>query len=432
MHYPRIRLGAFWRRWWLLLVLAAAGGALAAYVYGSRAQPSYEAEAQVLVESSAGGTGQVVGLLPTYAEMIKSTPVLAHALRSTNSPASLGELREHVRGESDRETRLISIRADDSDPSRAVGLANGLAIGLQRYVSAAVASSSGSETNPGGQTRIRVVEPATSAVRVRPRSELLLEFGAIAGLFGALAFALAAEARGARVSSEDDLAEVEGLPVLGSVNGAWPRLGALSLDATRASVEDLAAYRRLATRITVENNEKTPSSIVVVGARAADGSSAVGIKLALALAQDGRRAVLLDFEGDQLRRLFGLGNRDGRVRAVQRLRPLTHEAMTFDRFSLRSHPAVVVAAPRVASRDLTQKDADDLVGLFLAAADVLIVHVPPPSRSRGGLTWAHAASATVLVIRAERTTRAEVKEARAALETVGRKLVGIVLHARRP
>jgi polysaccharide biosynthesis transport protein len=427
MSNPRIRLASLWRRWWLPVVLAAAGGALAAYLYGSRARPLYEAEAQVLVESRTGGAGQAAVLLPTYAEMVKSTPVLAAALRSTNSSASLQELQANVRGESDRDTRLISIRADDKNPKRAVALANGLAIGLKQYVSAAARSPSGSETNPRGQATIRVVEPATSAVRVRPRSLLLLEFGAMAGLFGAVAFALVAEARGARVSSEEDLAEV--LPVLGSVNGAWPRLGVSFLDSTRASVEDLAAYRRLATRITVENEENAPGSLVVVGTRAADGSSAVGVKLALAFAQEGRRAVLVDFEGD-LRRFLASGTRDRGARAVTRLKPLRHQGWTFDRFSLRSDPSVVVAVPRVPPRNLTQRDANELVGLFLAGADVLIVHVPPPGRSRVALTWARATWATVLVICADRTTRAEVEQASEGLETVGTKLVGTVLHRR--
>jgi len=335
MRYPSIRLGAFWRRWWLLLVLAAAGGALAAYVYGSHATPMYEAEAQVLVEAADGAAGQSAALLPTYAEMVASTPILAYALRSTNSPASMEALRQRVRGESDRDTRLIAIRAGDSDPDQAVALANALAAGLKRYVAVTSAAPS-SATALTPKPQIRLVVPADSAARIRPRSPFLLEFGALAGLFGALAFALVTEARRPKVTSEDDLAELGGLPVLGSVNGAWPRIGTSFLDPTRSSLEESTSYRRLAAQIAVANNEEAPRSLVLVGAEGAEASCAVGAKLALALAQDGRRVVLLDFEANHVRRFLEDLKPKGRAQGVTRVTPLKHGDITFDRFTLRS------------------------------------------------------------------------------------------------
>src|SRR6266508_5313298 len=98
MENPRIRLASFLRRWWFLIALAVVAGALAAYVYGSRATPTYEANAQVLVEADpeSGGTTQAAELVPTYAEIVRSTPVLAFALRTTRSLGSVDELRENV------------------------------------------------------------------------------------------------------------------------------------------------------------------------------------------------------------------------------------------------------------------------------------------------------------------------------------------------
>jgi polysaccharide biosynthesis transport protein len=430
MGNPSIRLPSFLARWWALMALAAAGGALAAYAYGSRATPTYEANAQVLVEPRPApeAATPVAELLPTYAEIVRSTPVLAFALRATQSQGSVDELRENVRGESDRNTRLITIRADDSDRSRAIALANALAVGLRWYVSVTRAPPT-----PGADLtrppRVQVVDRATSAVRIRPLSPLLLEFGAFAGLFGAVAFALVAEARSAKLTDEDDLMEIGGLPVLGSVNGAGPRAGQSFFDPTRTSLEEAASYRRLATRISVANRKEVPRSLVVVGAERSEGSCTVGVKLALVLAQDGQRVVLADFEGDRIRRFFRIDERGGGKQLVRRAEALNYGGTTLDRFTLRSPAPLVLALPRLAPRGFSDQEAEELLTLLSADADVLIIHAPPPSHSRSTLTWARAARATILVVLAEQTRRANVTAALQGLEPVGAKLIGAVLHS---
>jgi len=432
MGNPRIRLASFLKRWWALMVLAAAGGALAAYVYGSRATPTYEANARVLVESSPAprAATPVAELLPTYAEIVRSTPVLAFALRATQSPGSVSELRENVRGESDQNTRLIKIRADDSDRTRAIALANALAAGLSWYVSVTRAPPT-----PGADVteppRVQVVDRATSAVRIRPLSMLLLEFGAFAGLFGALAFALVAEGRSAKVTGEDDLMEIGRLPVLGSVNGALPRAGQSSFDPTRSSLEEAVSYRRLATQISVANGEEATRSLVVVGAERSEGSCAVAVKLAVVLAQDGRSVVLADFEGDRIRRFFHIDERGGGKQVIRRGEPLKYGSTTLDRFTLRSGAPLALALPRLAPRGLSHEEAEELVTLLSADADLLIIHAPPLSHSRSTLTWVRAARATVLVVQAEHTKRANVTAALEGLEPVGTKLIGAVLHSGR-
>jgi succinoglycan biosynthesis transport protein ExoP len=432
MGNPRIRLASFLRRWWSLIALAVVGGAFAAYVYGSRTTPTYEANAQVLVEASPASEGAppVTQLLPTYAEIVRSTPVLAFALRATQSPGSVDELRENVRGESNQDSRLIEIRADDTDRTRAIALANALAAGLKWYVSVTrAAPTPGADVT--AEPQIQVVDRATSAVRIRPLSRFLLEFGAFAGLFGALAFALVAEARRAKVTGEDDLMDIGGLPVLGSVNGARPRAGPSFFDPIRSSLEEAASYRRLHTRISVANREEVPRSLVVVGAERSEGSWTVGVKLALVLAQDGQRVVLADFEGDRIRQVFRIDERGAGKQAVSRAEALKFRGTTLDRFTMRSGAPLVLILPRHAPRGFTQQEAEELLTLLSADADVLIIHAPPPSHSRSTLTWARAARATVLVVQAEHTTRAEVEKAREGLEPVGAKLIGAVLHSGR-
>jgi Mrp family chromosome partitioning ATPase len=80
---------------------------------------------------------------------------------------------------------------------------------------------------------------------------------------------------------------------------------------------------------------------------------------------------------------------------------------------------------------LSLAEARALVALLSAQADVLIVHGPSPNRSRGALTWARAAAATVLVVRSEHTRRESVVRALEGLEPLGTNVVGAILRTGR-
>jgi capsular polysaccharide biosynthesis protein/Mrp family chromosome partitioning ATPase len=428
----RIGLLTLLRRWWSVLALATGAGGLVAYAYGSRVTPTFEADAKLIVEARVGGGVQEAArLVPTYAELVRSTPVLESALRAARAPLTPGELRPNVRGESVRETRLITIRARDRDPTRAVLLANALAAGLDRFVSAPRSASP-----PGRRVeqrpQVRVVERAAAATRVRPRSLLLIEFGALAGLFAALAVVFLVESKSRRVKDEDELVRLVPAGVLGSVNG-WsvsPRLARPRVDRARTPSDEVEAYRRLATRIAVANRDEVPRSLLVVGAQATDGSGVVAAKLALALAGEGMRVVVADFSGDsRISRLFGIGRRRDGGALVKPSKPLRHGGITLDRFTLGSALPLLIAMPRGSGPPtLSLVEAQALVELLSAEADVLIVHGPSPSRSRGGRTWARAAAATVLVVRSEHTKRESVVTALEGLEPSGTNVVGAVIR----
>jgi capsular polysaccharide biosynthesis protein/Mrp family chromosome partitioning ATPase len=424
------------QRWWSVMALATGAGGLVAYAYGTRITPTFEAEAQLVVEAPAvaGGGQEAAELVPTYAELVRSTAVLESSLRAAKSPLTPDELRSNVRGESERETRLITIRARDRDPAQAVLLANGLAAGLGRFVSVAPSRSPpGRQVRP--RPRVRIVERATEATRIRPRSLLLIEFGALAGLFGALAVVLFVESRSRRVKDEDELVRLVPAGVLGSVNGGSvsPRLARSLVDRARTAPGEVESYRRLATRIAVANRDEVPQSLLVVGAQATDGSGLVAAKLALALAGEERRVVLADFAGDgRIARLFGIGKRKDPGALVRRSKPLSHGGVILDRFRPRSGRPLLLAMPRGSGpHTLSVAEARALVALLSAQADVLIVHGPSPNRSRGALTWARAAAATVLVVRSEHTRRENVVRALEGLEPLGTNVVGAILRTGR-
>jgi capsular polysaccharide biosynthesis protein len=210
MYTWRIGFLAIARRWWAVVALATVAGGLLAYQYGSSVAPTYEAEAQLLVSVRGGNLEHgrlAVELAPTFAELVRSTPVLQGTIDSLGLQRTPDDLRPKVRGESDRETRLLTIRARDRDAKLAVAIANALAAELTRFVSE---PSQASETDESASSAVRpaelrLVEPATEADKVRPQPRLLLWFGALTGCFMSVAVAMIVESLRRTVRSEEDL-----------------------------------------------------------------------------------------------------------------------------------------------------------------------------------------------------------------------------------
>jgi Mrp family chromosome partitioning ATPase len=322
----------------------------------------------------------------------------------------------------------VTVRADAPTAREAITLANALSAGLRWYVSTAAPSSTSTTPAP---TEVRIVEVAHSAARVRPRAALSLAFGAAAGLCAAFALAFIAESRRPRVSEAGALGEF-GLPVLASVNGGLPPGERAALDPGRNGTDDGASYRRLDTQIAIANRAQQPRTLLVVGAEDDESSAHVATKLALTLAHDGRRIVLADVDGrGRVGRLFGLGEPGWGRKVVERSSPLDCEGVTFDRYGLRSGVSLVLALPRHALPPLDGEKAEKLLERLSTDVDLLILHGPSPRRSRGSLTWARAAGATVLVVRARQTSRTHVDVALAGLEPVGANLLGTILDTRR-
>ena len=214
--------------------------------------------------------------------------------------------------------------------------------------------------------------------------------------------------------------------MLGTLN-ASPRAGSFfAAPAVRAG--QLASYRRLAARLALAAGSDFPRSLLVVGADGGHGSGKVAVDLGLSLALDGHRVAVADFEGDGITRYLQMDGRERGASLVSRSGPVASAGITFDRFRLRAGPALLLAVPRFPPRGLSLGDAETVVSDLSADADVVIVHGPQPTRSRGALTWAPAAVGTLLVVGAGQTKRTDLEDAVETLEPIGRKLLGAVLQ----
>jgi capsular polysaccharide biosynthesis protein len=389
------------------------------FLVANRLPAAYEAEARLLVGplsadkdalSAAGAQAR------TYAALATTTPVLDAAARRSGLGASASAVRSKVRDVTASDvTRLISIRVRDSEPARAATIANALA---------AVLVARAATGPPEGTLQIvdRAAAPESS---VGPSASLIVPLAAVAGLLGAFGIVVLVDSLTTTVRTEGDLAAVSPVAVLGSVNGARRGDRPLVMEAEPHSAA-AAAYRLLATKISLSNTERPLRSLLVLDAHGGRSSGGLAANLAAALAEDGTRVVVID-GGEQggVMELFQHGGKAS-TETVQRARPLRIGQLTFDRFRLRG-PRLIVIQPRKPSEPLYPQQAAETIEHLLTGADLVVLTAPPVDGSASSMVWANAADATLLVAERDHTKREQMGPAVESLRIAEANVIGTVL-----
>jgi polysaccharide biosynthesis transport protein len=388
------------------------------FLVANRLPAAYEAEARLLVGqlnadkdalSAAGAQAR------TYAALATTTPMLDDAARRSGLGGSAAAVRSKVHDVTASDvTRLISVRVRDSEPARAATIANALAAVL-------VDASTGPV-----EGRLKIVERASAPRNtVGPSASLIVPLAAVAGLLGAFGIVVLVDSLTTTVRTEGDLAAISPVAVLGSVNGARRGDRPLVMEAEPHSAA-AAAYRLLATKISLSNTERPLRSLLVLDTHGGRSSGGLAANLAAALAEDGTRVVVID--GDErggVMELFQHGGK-GSTETVQRARPLRIGQLTFDRFRLRG-PRLIVIQPRKPSEPLYPQQAAETIEHLLTGADLVVMTAPPVDGSASSMVWAHAADATLLVAERDHTKREQMSPAVESLRIAEANVIGTVL-----
>jgi succinoglycan biosynthesis transport protein ExoP len=389
------------------------------FLVANRLPAAYEAEAVLLVGplsadkdtlSAAGAQAR------TYAALATTTPMLEATARRSGLGSSASAVRNKVHDVTASDvTRLISIRVRDREPARAATIANALAGVL------ADRASTGPVVG-----RLTIEETAAAPqTSVGPSASLIVPLAALAGLLGAFGIVVLVDSLTTAVRTEGDLAAVSPVAVLGSVNGARRGDRPLVMEAEPHSAA-AAAYRLLATKISLSNSERPLRSILVLDAHGGNSSGRLAANLAAALAEDGTRVVVID--GGEQAGVMELFQHDGKASTemVQRARPLRIGQLTFDRFRLR-RPRLIVVQPRKPSEPLYPEQAAETIEHLLTGADLVVLTAPPVDGSASSMVWAHAADATLLVAERDHTKREQMGPAVESLRIAEANVIGTVL-----
>jgi capsular exopolysaccharide synthesis family protein len=446
-------------------------GALLACTIGAAALTAlqtkhYQSSATILVSFSGAtdltelynGTLTAQERLSSYAQIAGGRTVAERAVSQLQVPLSPDALVSQTQVKYTAKSMLFTITVNDTDPTRSAALAGAMAdqfaaiiptLGVNPGVSGSgtgarpeateTAPTPGQPTEAPGPpqstnkalpvARARVVEPPRVPDRpVTPAPMRNMVMGLAAGVLLGIAVALTREASDRTVSNREKLEQLSGVPTLAELpgkRGTVPRFG------TDVTFDD--AVRGFVARL---RRAMGPDArrVLLAAPFGGEGTTTTALNLSRAFAELGQDVLLV--EGDTRRPVIaGLLNVDSGEGLGN---ALAHPEIAGEAVRATPIANLFTLASRSVRRETLPCSAyppeviDDVLRDLSSQFNLVVVDGPPILATADTALLSGAVQATVLVVRARRTTADELKDALTALRAAGAEIVGTVLTDARP
>jgi succinoglycan biosynthesis transport protein ExoP len=308
-------------------------------------------------------------------------------------------------------------------------------------------------------SNITVLDPAERpTMPSRPNAVLNLLFGFALGLVFGVGTAAMLENIDTSLKTPADVERVLALPTLGVIPD-FRRVGTADLAARRRLTDKRGAlvasggtsiaaevFRTLRTSILFFDPEHPPRTMLVTSSQAGEGKTATVVNLALSLAQQGARVLLVDADMRKPRCHHALGLPEGTglseyLLAERELADVTRTiALPGARRAELDGQRPGARLDFVPSGRVVQQTAELLASPRMRAAlaggieryDIVLIDSPPMFPVADASLLATMVDGVVLVVRGERTPRHLTREAIARLRFMQAKVLGVVLNAVNP
>jgi capsular exopolysaccharide synthesis family protein len=302
---------------------------------------------------------------------------------------------------------------------------------------------------------IRVVEPPTlPRAPIRPRMLINTLVGILAGLVLGLGAAFGREMLDRSVKTQADLEGILGLNFLGlspavssdEANkskyygyGRRRRHGKTEPAPTSLQPDLIVhqaplsgpaeAARAIRTNLRFMSADEPFRVVLITSASPSEGKTTVASNLAIAMAQAGQKTLLLDADlrKPRVHRIFGKSNDRGLTVALLDRTSLTDDLLCTEIPDLFVLPAGPIP-PNPAELLQSEKFAE-LLAELRNRFDRIVIDSSPVGPVTDAAILTTQVDGTVMVVRAFKTTRDVVADAKRTLQTVGGRVVGAVLNA---
>lgn len=281
-----------------------------------------------------------------------------------------------------------------------------------------------------GAMEVTVLQPAEITGPPKPQPVPVMLIAAGVGLILGLGMALIRDGQDDRLCSPLAVQTALRLPVVASIPAiTGPRTAAdrgqvVHHDPFGAAAE---SYRTLQTALQFGLPAGT-KTILVTSPTTCDGKSTLISNLAIATAQAGRRVLIVDadFRAPMQHRLFGVKDRLGLTTTITEDSELQQSIQRTDieRLSLLPCGPVPTNPTELLNSPALSEIFTDLADQF----DVVLIDSPPVTAVTDARILATMCDVSLLVLRADRSTKRLGVQSRDALRSVGAKLVGVAIN----
>ncbi len=419
------------RRWLTIAAMLLISGAVATFI-NWQTDTQYESKTRVFIGLSpqdgsevAGTLYQVIARAQAYADLADSSDLMNLVISDLDLQITPTELADQVDASVVQDTTLIDVSVRADDPKQAQAIAR---VHSQRYTEFLSDLETPADSSDTGIIA-RVTDSASyNGDAVAPQQTLNYVVAGLIGLLLGVAAAIVRHTLDRTVSSQEHLEEVTDKPILASIGydggiKKHPLLTDLGSFAPRTE-----AFRVLRTNLQFLDLEHQPRCLVISSALQGEGKTMASTNLAIALAQTGRRTLLID--GDLRRpRVAGQLGLDG---AVGLTTVLVGNTDVKDAIQVHEesglHFLASGAKPPNPTEILQSRVTHNLIRELCDTYDMVIIDGPPLLPVADASVLATIADGVILVIHHGQTTRDAVRDAIKRLEQVGGRLFGVAVN----
>ncbi|MFJ9576345.1 polysaccharide biosynthesis tyrosine autokinase [Streptomyces sp. NPDC101191] len=417
-------------------------GALAAWAVNTLTTPVYEARTQLFVATHTGpdtmqlnqGQSFSQARVLSYANIVNTRQVTEAVVKELRLPTTPDELAGRIRAEAPVNTVLIDITVSDTDPRRAARTANAVAVRFGRVVErletpptvvSADVTAAAAAVSP---VTLGVTQRATvPSVPVSPRPLINFAVGLLGGLLLGAALAALRETLDTTIKTAEALSELTALPPLATIPfdsdaQAHPVTVGEAAHSPRAE-----AFRRLRTNLQFAQVGEKPRIISVTSSLPGEGKTNTAANLAASLARAGVSTCLVDADLRRpcVARTFGLVQDAGLTSVL-----IGHASAADVMQQATAGLAVLTSGPMPPNPTelLSSSRMGEVLRELADCYEVVIVDTAPLLPVADTVGLAPLTEGTLLVVRASKTTRDQVRTAVDSLRNVGARPLGAVFN----
>jgi capsular exopolysaccharide synthesis family protein len=304
------------------------------------------------------------------------------------------------------------------------------------------------------KSNIRIAEFSPEPQIVAPKREQNIALAALLALIGGIGFTLFLDYINNKIESVEDIDRYLRLPALGVIpvleNGNKARrLLGKNADADGPSGKDTAlsvagnesviltqveansaiaeSYRQLRTSLLLSSAGHAPRTLLVTSSQPAEGKTTTSVNTAISLAQTGAAVLIIDADlrRPRVHKVFNLKNNAGLTNYLAGegdLASLIQIAMpnlyVLPVGPLPPNPAELLGSPKM-------KQA---VETLSANFDYVVIDSPPVSSFADSLILSSLVEGVIIVVKANMTPREMAQRTKAHLQSVGAKILGVVVN----
>jgi len=422
------------RRSWLVIVAAVLLGTGVGIASSLATTPVYRADTRlfVAIQPAAPSTTDLVQgnnaaqqKVTSYVAVVTSAKVLQPVIDDLGLDTTVAQLARHVSADSPLNSVLLDISVRADAPDEASRIASAVAKSLTSVVTEQL-----EKPVAGGASLVKIesIQPPTPPSR--PESPNLLRRiagGAALGLLVGFAGAALRHALDTRVRSQSDLEAVTDVPVLGVI-GHDPEAGRRPLivhaDPRSPRAE---SFRSLRTNVQFLDLDEMNRSFTVTSAVPSEGKSTTAANLAIAMAENGARVVLVDADlrRPRLAQILELEGAAGLTDVLIGRAELDDVTVPWGAGGLSVLPAGGI--PPNPSELLGSASMRALMHELEVTYDAVIVDAPPLLPVTDAAILARLTSGAILIAALGRTSRHQLRAAFDALAGTGSRAFGVVL-----